>query len=137
MLLYLHRKHIVNMSMEWLHLTANRTLPNCLETDEHNIHKCLASSSTRVFSEVTFGIPRNTEFYTELTLFRVIPRNSAEFFTVQYREIPRNSAEFRVSSCIQNSVNLQMKIQLGLKRQCHKIFRLWFFLLSNNFSWSQ
>jgi hypothetical protein len=43
------------------------------------------------FWKYLLGILRNTEFYTELTLFRVIPRNSAEFFTVQYREIPRNS----------------------------------------------
>jgi hypothetical protein len=29
---------------------------------------------SRVFTEVTFGIPRNTEFYTEVIS---IPRNSA------------------------------------------------------------
>ncbi len=63
------------------------------------------------FRKCLFGIPRNTEFYAELTLFRVIPRNSAKFFTVQYREIPRNSAEFRIVSCTRNSVYLQMKIQ--------------------------
>ncbi len=46
-----------------------------------------------VFSEVPFwNSAGETEFYTELTLFRVIPRNSAEFFTVQCCEIPRNSA---------------------------------------------
>ncbi len=64
------------------------------------------------FRKCHFGIPRNTEFYTELVLFRVIPRNSAKFFTVQFRGISRNSAEFRVGSFIRNSVYLQMKIQL-------------------------
>ncbi len=33
-----------------------------------------SGSGSRVFTEVTFGIPRNTEYYTEVTL---IPRNSA------------------------------------------------------------
>ncbi len=40
------------------------------------------------FRKCQFGIPRNTEFYTELVLFRVIPRNSAKFVIVQFRGIP-------------------------------------------------
>jgi hypothetical protein len=47
------------------------------------------------FRKCHFGIPRNTEFYTELVLFRVIPRNfllfnSAEFVFVY--------TEFRIPS---------------------------------------
>jgi hypothetical protein len=59
----------------------------------------------RVFSEVPFWNSADRQFYTELTLFRVIP---LIFFTVQYHEIPRNSGEFRKGSCIRNSVYLQM-----------------------------
>ncbi len=50
------------------------------------------------FRKCHFGIPRNTEFYTELVLFRVIPRNFLLF----------NSAEFRIGSCISNSIYLQI-----------------------------
>jgi hypothetical protein len=57
------------------------------------------------FRKCLFVIPLNTEFYTELTLFRVIPRNFAEFLTA----IPRNSADFRIGLYIRNSVCLQMK----------------------------
>jgi hypothetical protein len=48
------------------------------------------------FRKCHFGIPRNMEFYTELVLFRVIPRN---FFTVQFHGISRNFAEFRGIPC--------------------------------------
>jgi hypothetical protein len=40
------------------------------------------------FRKYLFGIPRNTEFYTELTLFRVIPRNFLLFNTAKFRVIP-------------------------------------------------
>jgi hypothetical protein len=46
------------------------------------------------FRKCHFGIPRNTEFYTELVLFRVILRNFLLF----------NSTEFRIGLCIRNSV---------------------------------
>jgi hypothetical protein len=52
------------------------------------------------FRKCHFGIPQNTEFYTELVLFHVIPRNSAKFFTVQFRRIPCRFVytEFRIPS---------------------------------------
>ncbi len=59
--------------------------------------KCM---KIRVFTEVTFGIPRNTEFYTEGNFnsaeFRIIPRNSDLFNSAELREIPRNSVSFFV-----------------------------------------
>jgi hypothetical protein len=47
----------------------------------------------RVFTQVTFGIPRNTEFYTEVIS---IPRNSASFRGIPTCSIPRNSVSFVV-----------------------------------------
>ncbi len=41
----------------------------------------------RCFRKCLFGILQNTEFYTELTLFRVIPRNILVFSTAKFREI--------------------------------------------------
>ncbi len=61
-----------------------------------------------MFSEVPFGIPQNTEFCTELTLFRVIPSNSM-------KSLLYNTAEFHIGSCIWNSVYHQMKIQVKKK----------------------
>ncbi len=52
------------------------------------------------FRKCIVGIPRNTELYTELTFFHVIPCNSAKFFTVQYRGIPYRFVytDFRIPS---------------------------------------
>jgi hypothetical protein len=55
------------------------------------------------FRKCHFGIPRNTEFYTELVLFRVIPRNSAKFLlfnSAEFGGIPCRFVytEFRISS---------------------------------------
>ncbi len=52
------------------------------------------------FRKCHFGIPRNTEFYTELVLFHVILRNSTKLFTVQFCGIPYRFVytEFRIPS---------------------------------------
>jgi hypothetical protein len=54
----------------------------------------------KVFREVTFGIPPNTNFSAEVTL---LPRNFTEYSTVKFHGSPYNSAEFRVFR-IRNSV---------------------------------
>ncbi len=52
------------------------------------------------FRKCHFGIPRNTEFYTELVLFRVIPRNFLLFNSAEFRGILCGfvSTEFRIPS---------------------------------------
>ncbi len=52
------------------------------------------------FRKCHFGIPRNTEFYTELVLFRVILRNFLLFNSAELRGIPYRFVftEFRIPS---------------------------------------
>jgi hypothetical protein len=92
------------------------------------------------FRKYLFGIPRNTEFSTELTLFRVIPRNSAEFLlfnTAKFRGIPYKFVytELRIplneNSTRLNGANTWIMKMTRLKGQCHEIFRLQFFLSYN------
>jgi hypothetical protein len=54
--------------------------------------------SVGCFRKCYFGIPRNTEFYTELVLFRVIPRNFLRFNSAEFRGIPCRYVytEFRI-----------------------------------------
>ncbi len=91
--------------------TRESRLPGVFWTSRFICKPIEVDSPVGCFWKGLFEIPRNTEFYTELTLFHVIPRNSTKFFTVQYREIPQNSAEFHIGSCIRNSVYLQTIIE--------------------------
>ncbi len=54
------------------------------------------------FRKCHFGIPRNTEFYTELVLFRVIPQNFLLFNSAEFRGIPYRFVytEFRIPSSL-------------------------------------
>ncbi len=72
------------------------------------VHHCTPLS--RVLGKCLFGIPRNTECYTELTLIRIIPRNFLLY----------NTAKFRIGSYVQNSVDLQMKIQILKTKEKYK-----------------
>jgi hypothetical protein len=66
----------------------------------HNLNCIPSQNHIRVFSKVRFGIPRNTEFYMEFTLFRVVPQivslyNTAKFCGIPYRFV---YTEFRIPS---------------------------------------
>jgi hypothetical protein len=65
------------------------------------MHSTVYELPLRVFSDVPLWNSAEYGIYTELVLFRVIPRTF-------YCSIPRNSAEFHMGSCIQNSVYLQI-----------------------------
>jgi hypothetical protein len=65
-------------------------------------YACIGNSTSVLgcFRKCHFGIPRNTEFYTELVLFLVIPRNFLLFNSTEFRGIPCRFVytEFRIPS---------------------------------------
>jgi hypothetical protein len=63
-----------------------------------------------------FRIPRDMKFYTELTLFRVIPQKILLYNTVKFRGIPYRFVymEFRIPSSEKSSLKKLKKSTKGM-----------------------